>query len=79
MLGVVEDVGRGTGLDDLAGVHDDAGVAGLGHDRQVVADEDEREVQLVAQALDELEDLRLHHDVEGSGGFVADDELGVAG
>ena len=77
--GRVEDVGRGAGLDHLAGVHDDPVVAGLGHDRQVVADQDEGEVELVAQALDQLQDLGLHHDVQGGGRLVADHELGVAG
>ena len=79
VLGVSEDVGRSAALDHLAGVHDDPLVAGLGHHREVVADQDERQVELLAQARDELEDLRLHHHVEGRGGLVADHEPGVAG
>ena len=56
----------------------DALVAGLGHDREVVADEDERQVELLAQARDEVEDLGLDHDVERRGRLVTDDQLGIA-
>ena len=72
-------MGRGARLDHMAGVHDDALVARLGHHRQVVRDEDEREVELPTQTGDEVEDLRLHHHVEGRGRLVADHELRVAG
>ena len=60
---VVERLGRPL-LDDPARVHHGGVRAGLGDDRQVVRDEDEREPELVREVRQQLEDLRLHHDVE---------------
>ena len=54
-------------------------VAGLGDDRQVVGDEDQRQAELAAEALEQLEDLGLDHDVEGGRRLVADDDRRVAG
>ena len=66
-------------LGDPAGVHDQHPVARLGDDRQVVGDEDQRQAELVAEALEQLEDLGLDHDVEGGRRLVADDDRRVAG
>ncbi len=66
-------------LDDLAGVHHGAAVAELGHDRQVVRDEDEREAEVPAEPVEQLQDLRLHHHVERRRGLVGDQHLRVAG
>jgi hypothetical protein len=66
-------------LGDAAGVHDQRPIACLGDDRQVVRDQDHRQPELASQALEELEDLRLDHDVERGGRLVADDDRGVAG
>ena len=44
-----------------------------------MADEDEGEGELASQALDELQDLRLDHHIEGRGRLIADHQLGVAG
>ena len=60
------------------GVHDQHAVARLGDDRQVVGDEDQRQPELGAQLLEEAEDLRLDHDVEGGRRLVADDDGRVA-
>jgi len=49
----------------LPAVHDDDGLARLGHDAQVVSDEDDRRVELALQVLHQLEDLRLDRHVEG--------------
>ena len=45
---VEERVGRAP-LDDLARIHDGRALADLGHDRQVVRDEDEREAEVVGR------------------------------
>ena len=66
-------------LRDAARVHHEGPVAGLGDDGQVVGDEDHREPELRAKPLEELQDLRLDHDVEGRRRLVADDDRGVAG
>ena len=70
--GRVEDRVDRPGLDDPAGVHDRDPVARLGQHREVVADQDQRQPELGAQALEQLEDLRLHHDVERRRRLVGD-------
>ena len=45
-------------------------------DREVVRDEQVRQVELVFQILHQVEHLALHGDVQCGDGFVADDELG---
>ncbi len=74
-----EDPRDRTLLGDLAGVHDQGLVAGLGDDRQVVGDQDERQAELASETLEQLEDLRLDHDVERGRRLVADDDRRVAG
>lgn len=44
-----------------------------------MGDEDDGEAEFAAQADDLLEDEALHDDVDGGGGFVHDDEVGLAG
>ena len=42
------------------------------HDREVVRDEEVGEPELASQLGQQVQDLRLHGDVEGGGGLVAD-------
>jgi hypothetical protein len=63
----------------LAGVHHHHAVAALGHHAQVVRDHHHAHAQLLLQALDELEDLRLDGHVQRGGRLVGDQHLGVAG
>ena len=70
--------GRGL-LDDLPCVHDEDAVRAAGDDPHVVGDEDDRHLQFLAEAVDEVEDLRLDGDVEGCGGLVGDEEFRLAG
>ena len=51
----------------------------MAHDIQVVRDEDVRQAELCLEVLEQVEDLRLHGDVERGDGLVADDELRVDG
>ena len=44
-----------------------------------MADEDQGQAQLVAEAEEQADDLGLQRDVEGGDGFVGDHEFGGAG
>src|SRR5438552_18333151 len=77
MLRVREDVLDGPRLDDAPEVHHRDLVADVADDAEVVADEEVREVELALERLEEVEDLRLHRDVERARGLVEHDELGV--
>ena len=66
------------GLDDAARVTDRDPVGDLRGDAEVVGDDDERAPKLVAQAADQLQDLRLDRDVERRRRLVGDDERRLA-
>ena len=66
-------------LDDLAQVHDHHPVGDVADDVQVVRDEHVRQPEVLLQVLQQVEDLRLHEDVERRHGLVADDQLRVHG
>src|SRR3546814_20367402 len=46
---------------------------------QVVGDEDERQLELLLEVLQQVDDLRLDRDVERRDRLVADHHLGAAG
>src|SRR5579859_1015742 len=69
----VQKVARGQ-LDDLADVHHRHAIADVAHHRQIVRDEQIREVELPLQLFEQVDDLRLDRDVEGRDGLVAHDE-----
>ena len=46
-------------------------------DREVVRDEQVREVELALQVFEQVEHLGADRDVEGAHGLVKDDELGI--
>ena len=64
-------------LDEPAGRQHRDPVAEHADDRQVVADEDQRQVELGAESSEEEQDLRLGRDVEARDDLVGDDELGL--
>jgi hypothetical protein len=64
-------------LHDLALVHDGHAVAALGHDPQIVGDQQHREAEVGAQPFEQLEDLRLEGDVEGGRRLVGQQEVGT--
>src|SRR5438876_5854436 len=64
-------------FDELARVHDRKPIAHLGHDSEVVGDEEERHLVDPAEILQDLEDLGLHDYVEGCRGLVRNQELRV--
>ncbi len=51
-------------------------VADLGDDREIVRDVEVRERVVALQVLQEIDDLRLHRDVERGHRLIADDEVG---
>ena len=63
-------------LHDEPGVHHRHPVGGLGHDPQVVGDEQDREAQVGLELLQQRQDLRLDGDIQGGGGLIGDEELG---
>ena len=64
---------------DLAEVHHHHAVGDVADDVEVVGDEDVGEAELALQVLEQVEDLRLHRDVERRDRLVADDQLRVDG
>src|SRR5439155_17320805 len=78
VLGICEELLRVCPLDDVARVHDVNAVAQPGHDAEIVGDHDDGHVQIVAQSIQEIEDLGLNSDIERGRGLIADDELGLA-
>ena len=62
-------------LDDAPGVHDRHPVGHLGHDAQVVGDEDDGHAQVGPELEHEVEDLGLDGDVEGGGRLVGDEQF----
>ena len=72
VLGRAEELPCRPVFNDPPGVHDRQSGRQLAHHTQVVADNDERDIQVTIEALANIQDLCLHRDVEGSGGFVGD-------
>ena len=71
-------VSDGRQLDDEPGVHDDDLVHHAGDDAQVMGDPDDGHAELLFQAQHQVNDLGLDGDVESGGGFVGDEQGGVA-
>ena len=63
-------------LDDAAEIHHADAARHVPDHGEVVADEEIGEAELVLQVAHQIEDLRLHGDIERRGRLVADDELG---
>src|SRR5580765_2247114 len=78
VLRVVEERTLRGSLDHAARVHDDDLVRDVRNDSQVVGDQDHRRVELVLQAVDQLDDLRLDRHVERRRRLVRDQHVRVA-
>ena len=74
-----QDLLDGATLHDVALEHHRDVVGHVRHHAHVVRDEQDAGVELVLEGTKEVEDLGLHRDVEGRGGLVGDDHLGVTG
>ena len=75
MLGCGEHALDRAVLDDLAVVHHADAVGDLAHDAEVVGDEQHRHAEPLLRVLEQLEDLRLHRDVERGGRLVGDQQV----
>jgi hypothetical protein len=75
----LEDLAGRALLDDAAGVHNRHAVAHLGHDAEVVSDEQQRHAGPPLEVLEHVEVLGLDGDVEVGGRLVGDDQLRPAG
>ncbi len=79
VLRVGEDLTRRSGLDDLALGHDADPVGDLAHDAEVMRDEQHRHADLAFEPGQQLQDLRLHGDVQRRRRLVGDQKLGFVG
>src|SRR5829696_6494936 len=66
-------------LDDYSQVHHRNVVRDVAHNAEVVTNEEVGEGALIAQALQELQDLGLDGDVQGADWFVCHHEFGIDG
>ena len=64
-------------LDHAAVLHHHHAVGDLGHDAEVMGDEQHAGVAPLAQLLDQFQDLRLRGDVERRGRLVRDEQHGI--
>ena len=79
MRRAVEQLG-GRGLLDLAArIHHDHAAAGLGHDAEIVRDQDHGGAGALLQLQHQVEDLRLDGHVERGGRLVGDQQRRIAG
>ena len=76
VLGVFEDLARGAFFNDFAIAHDDHIVAQRAHDFEIVADEQIRELALLLQIAQQIDNLRLHAHVERTRWLVQHDKFG---
>jgi hypothetical protein len=79
MLGIVVDVIPVPVLDDPSRVHHGDAVRVLGDDAEIVSHEGHRGVELALEAVDQIQHLRLHRDVERRGRLVGDEQRGAQG
>ena len=70
-----EDIVRAALLDNAAGIHDGDAAADIGDQAEIVADHQDGGASLGAQIPHQLDDLRLHGDVERGGRLVGDQEV----
>jgi hypothetical protein len=66
-------------FDDSALEHHADAVRDTAHDAKVMGDEEHRHAQPLLQLLQQLEDLRLHGDIERRGRLIGDEELRLIG
>src|SRR2546430_14782908 len=74
----VVDPRHGAGLDEAAPVHHRDLVAHLGHDAEVVGDEDEREVVRALEVAQEVQVLRLDREIEAGRRLVGGEQARLA-
>ena len=66
-------------FDHFAGIHDHGVVGPAGDHSQVVGDQHHGHVTFLFLASEQVEDLVLHGDIEGRGGFVGEQQRWFTG
>ena len=79
MAGIGEHARGLPSLDDLSLAHDDHVVGDPPDDVEIMGDEQHRHAELGLQVFQELEDLRLHGDVERGRRLIGDQKIGTIG
>ena len=79
MLRIAQNLLRWAGFDDEAVAHDHHALSAFGGQRQVVRDQQHRRAQFTGEALQMIENLALHRDVECGGRLVGDEQPGPSG
>ncbi len=75
LLRVEEDLVARAGFEQRAVAEDGDAVGDAGDDGEVMRDEEHGEAKALAEIGEQVEDLRLHGDVERGGGLVGDQQL----
>ena len=75
MRGSVEDLVAGGQFDDPAKVHHGNPVADVFNHREIMGNEQQGNACLIAQVLQQVDDLRLHRNVERGNRFIAHDHV----
>ncbi|MNL12451.1 hypothetical protein D3C87_1333180 [compost metagenome] len=73
--GSVQDLRAGTGLDDVAMVHNHDPIRHLTYDTEIMGDHQQRHIFFGNQLVDEIENFVLRGDVERGAGLIRDEEL----
>ncbi len=71
----LEHLAHGAALDDAAAMHDRDPIGDVGDHAEIVRDQQQAHAGLGLELLQQLEDLRLHGDVEGGRGLVGDQDV----
>ena len=79
VLGRGEDLLGGALFDNPALLHHGNAVREVGHHAHVVGDQDDGRIQFVLEVPDQVQDFGLHGDVQGRGGLIGNQQLGIAG
>ena len=75
--GAASSAGGGPGLLDPSVLHHHEGVGAVGGDGEVVGDQEDSSPGRLAQLVDEVQHRGLDGDVQGAGGFVGDQQVGL--
>ena len=73
-----EDIGEAARLDDLARIHDRNPIGQVGHDAQVMGDQQHRHATRAGQLAHQIEHLALHGHVQRRRGLIRDQQLRFA-
>ncbi len=79
VLGGAENFFNGALLDEFSFEHNQNTIRKIGDNTEVVGDKEDGHAELISEIAKEVENLGLDGDIEGGGGFIGDEKLGLAG